>query len=173
MKTCFLLLLFCLSTSASAEVYRCTQSGAIVYSAEPCDVIPQAIDLYLSGFAGTEPDSAEIYQASDGMYMAPVSVNGIPAEFTVDTDASRTTLNAILVSRMGEYSCISQNDAITPNGLAVPCSIIVSSLTFAGFIFHNVLVNVSRNSSEPSSLGSDLLSSFKIQQKDGAIILSR
>jgi aspartyl protease family protein len=107
------------------------------------------------------------------LYPVQGSVNGLTANFIVDTGATNTTLSAELASRLGIHSCVANSVVSTANGIANHCRVIVSSLIFAGFNFRDILVSVSPIMQGPSLIGNDILSIFKIEQEQGLMVLSR
>lgn len=173
MKTTIFIFLFCLLHSAVAETYKCVLSGRTTYSSTPCDGNAQIIQQRLSVSDGSERHSVSILRNSSGLYSLPGSVNGNSLTFAVDTGASATTISGDDAYRLGIRSCVAAAVTRTANGLAANCRIIVSSISFAGFNFSNVTVNVAPAMKGINLIGSDLLSNFKIEQQGGVMILSK
>jgi aspartyl protease family protein len=173
MKITILILFFCLSHSAVAETYKCVQSGRTTYSSTPCDGNSQIIQQRLSVSDGSERHSVSILRGSNGIYTLPGSVNGNSLTFAVDTGASATTISGDDAYRIGMRSCVADAVVSTSNGLTTNCRLTVSSLSFAGFNFSNVTVNVAPAMKGMNLIGSDLLSKFKIEQQGNVMILSK
>jgi clan AA aspartic protease (TIGR02281 family) len=173
MRTMTLVFLICFFHTAVAETYKCVQSGHTTYSSTPCDGNAQIINQRLSVSDGSERHSVSILRGSNGIYSLPGSVNGKSLTFAVDTGASATTICGDDAARLGIHSCVATGVASTANGLAAHCRITVSSLSFAGFNFFNVAVNVAPAMKGMNLIGNDLLSKFKIEQQGGVMILSK
>jgi predicted aspartyl protease len=62
---------------------------------------------------------------------------------------------------------------MTAGGTVPTCSLMVSSLSFGGFIFSNVQVILSPSMQGDVLLGQDLLFGFKIEQHNGVMVLSK
>jgi aspartyl protease family protein len=173
MRTMILIVLVCFFHTAVAETYKCVQSGHTTYSSTPCDGNSQIIKQRLSVSDGSERHSVSILRGSNGIYSLPGSVNGNSVTFAVDTGASVTTISGDDAFRLGIRSCVATDVTSTANGLAANCRFTVSSLSFAGFNFSKVTVNVAPAMKGMNLIGSDLLSKFKIEQQGGVMILSK
>jgi aspartyl protease family protein len=173
MRTTILILLICIFHTAVAETYKCVQSGTTTYSSTPCGDNAQIIQQRISVSEGSERHSVSILRDSSGLYSLPGSVNGNSVTFAVDTGASSTTISGDDAYRLGIHSCAATAVTRTANGLAANCRIKVSSVSFAGFNFSNVTVNIAPAMKGINLIGSDLLSNFKIEQQGGVMILSK
>jgi clan AA aspartic protease (TIGR02281 family) len=173
MRTTVLILLSCFFQAAVAETYKCVQSGSTTYSSTPCDGNAQVIQQHISVSEDSGRHSVSILRNANGLFTLPGSVNGNSVTFAVDTGASATTISGDDAYRLGIHSCEATAVIRTANGLAGNCRIKVSSVSFAGFNFSNVTVNVAPAMKGINLIGSDLLSNFKIEQQSGVMILSR
>ena len=173
MRTIILIIMVCFFHTAAAETYKCVQSGRTIYSTTPCDDSAQIIKKRLSVSDGSGRHSVSILRGSNGIYSLHGSINGKSLTFAVDTGASATTICGEDAARLGIHSCVATDVASTANGLAAHCRITVSSLSFAGFNFFNVTVNVAPAMKGMNLIGNDLLSKFRIEQQGGVMILSK
>ena len=174
MRTTILIFLVCVFHAAVAETYKCVQSGTTTYSSTPCEGNAQVIQQHISVSEDSGRHSVSILRdAASGLFTLPGSVNGNSVTFAVDTGASATTISGDDAYRLGIHSCAATAVIRTANGLTGNCRIKVSSVSFAGFNFTNVTVNVAPAMKGINLIGSDLLSNFKIEQQSGVMILSR
>jgi aspartyl protease family protein len=172
MKKVFFILLL-LSFTASAEVFKCSVEGKVIYSEFPCEA--GALPLkpgYVSAIE-TPANTATIVRGADGVYSASGSVDGQTALFIVDTGASVTTLSGDLAYRLGVRSCSADGSNHTANGDAGYCKATISSLSFAGFNYSNVSVHIMPGMRGNSVIGNDLISGLKVTQHNGVMVLSR
>ena len=173
MKTTILILLFCLSNFAVAETYKCVQFGRTTYSSSPCDGNAKIIQQQVSVSDGSERHSVSILRGANGLFTLPGSVNGNSLTFAVDTGATATTISGDDAFRLGIHTCVADAVVSTPNGMTSHCRITVKSLSFAGFNFSNVTINVAPAMRGMNLIGSDLLSNLKIEQQGSIMILSK
>ncbi len=121
-------------------------------------------------------DTIEVPRAQDGHYYLPVTVNGEPIVFLVDTGASQIVLSAQDAERVGidpdQLNYFGR--AITANGEVRTAPVRLDSLELGPITDRNVSAWINEGELHQSLLGMDYLHRFSnIQFTDGRLILSR
>ncbi|MEX0276315.1 MAG: TIGR02281 family clan AA aspartic protease [Ruegeria sp.] len=121
-------------------------------------------------------ETIEVPRAQDGHYYLPVTVNGEPITFLVDTGASQIVLSAQDAERIGidpdQLNYFGR--AATANGEVRTAPVRLQTLTLGPITDTNVPAWVNEGELHRSLLGMDYLHRFSnIQFADGRLILSR
>ncbi len=121
-------------------------------------------------------DTIEVPRAQDGHYYLPVTVNGEPIVFLVDTGASQIVLSAQDAERVGidpdQLNYFGR--AITANGEVRTAPVRLDSLELGPITDRNVSAWINEGELHQSLLGMDYLHRFSnIQFTDSRLILSR
>lgn len=172
MQKIVLLVVF-FSFPALAEVHKCVNGGDVSYSEKPCVSGAVPYDAGRVSVGDSTTRSASIVRGAGGLFWAKGSVNGLPANFIVDTGATNTTLSGDLAYRLGMRNCVPAGMVSTANGTTSFCRVTVSRLSVAGFNFSNVSVVVNPTMRGEPLFGNDLLNQFTIQQQGDLLTLSR
>jgi aspartyl protease family protein len=171
MKKLSILILFALPISAFAQVYKCNESGQVVYSASPC--ASGGMAYRSTAASGASAGSLSVPLDSSGSYSVRGSVNGTPVQFKLDTGANATVLSADAAYQLGVKTCAAVGYAATAGGKTALCRVTISNLEFGSFQFTNIPVAISPAMRGASLIGTDLLSRFRIEQSGGFMNLSR
>lgn len=168
----------------SATYYDCIkQDRSITYRAEPCLKGEQesrhySVDLSIYNSSNkesvgkTDPNPIDVYPTNNGIYHVPGSINGHSVLFVVDTGASNLSLSKQEAAAYGITGCM-PSKSTTANGLVDTCIAIASKVTFGGFSLSNVPVAVMPNLVGNPLLGMNILSQFKMEQKNGVMRISK
>lgn len=158
---------------SSNGVFKCVNDGKVSYTETPCKsgAVPMNRDFVSTSEAFS--NTATVIRNNNGVYSVTGSVNSQPTEFLIDSGATNTTISGELAYRLGVYTCQIVNQTNTANGMTGNCRITVSSLSFAGFNYSNITVNLSPNMKGASLIGNDLTSKLKITQNNGVMTISK
>ena len=121
-------------------------------------------------------NTIQVPRSYDGHYYLPVTVNGEPINFLVDTGASQIVLSARDAERLGidpdQLNYFGR--AATANGEVRTAPVRLDTLTLGPITDRNVSAWVNEGELHQSLLGMDYLHLFSnIQFADGRLILSR
>jgi clan AA aspartic protease (TIGR02281 family) len=172
MKIIILIVLYCFSQSAIAEIYKCTQSGKTTYSSFPCGDNAQITESHVS-ISGGYAKSISLVRDATGRFSMPGSINGLQTTFTVDTGATFTTISGDFAYKLGIHNCTAVGVSHTANGDTPTCRVTVSSLSVGGFDFTHATIYLNPTMRGGSLLGNDLLSGFKVNQQGNVMVISR
>lgn len=172
MRTIVLIMLVSIPQFAIAETYKCIQSGQTTYSSDPCGGNATVIENHVSVSNGSAT-SITLVRDATGRFSMPGSINGLSANFTVDTGASATVISGDIASKLGIHSCMPVGVSHTANGDAPTCRVKVTSMNVGGFNYSNISVFLNPTMQGGALLGNDLLSGFKIDQHADVMVLSK
>ncbi|MGB7596392.1 MAG: retropepsin-like aspartic protease [Gallionella sp.] len=158
---------------ASNGIYKCMDNGKVSYTETPCKSGSLPIRNDLTSILDAPAITVTLRKNEHGLYAVGGSVNNQPTEFLIDTGATNTTLSGELAYRLGLRTCQIVGQVNTANGITGNCRVTVSILSFAGFNYSNITVNVSPNMKGASLIGNDITSTLKIAQNNGFMSISR
>lgn len=102
-----------------------------------------------------------------GVYLVPISVNGLNLKFIFDTGASNICISAAEAAVMAKQGKITENDVIgqqqfqdATGGISVGMIIRLKTVEIGGIILHDIEANVVDNIQAPLLLGQTALSKF-------------
>lgn len=154
-------------------IYKCMDNGKVIYTETPCKSASLPIRNDLTSILDVPAITVTLRKNEHGVYAVGGSVNNQPTEFLIDTGATNTTLSGELAYRLGLHTCQIVSQVSTANGITGNCRVTVSTLSFAGFNYYNITVNVSPNMKGASLIGNDITSMLKIAQNNGFMSISR
>lgn len=106
-------------------------------------------------------------EKQNGVYKVPVTVNGVPMKFILDTGASLISISATEADFLHKQGAISEADIVgqskfqDANGDISPGDIIrLKSVQIGDRVLQNVNANVVRSAKAPLLLGQSALSQF-------------
>lgn len=106
-------------------------------------------------------------EKENGVYKVPVTVNGVPMKFILDTGASLISISATEADFMFKQGAITESDIIgqskfqDANGDISPGDVIrLKSVQIGDRVLENVNANVVRSTKAPLLLGQSALSQF-------------
>lgn len=115
---------------------------------------------------GSGPTEVEMVK-ENGVYVVPVTINGHPMRFILDTGASLISISATEAGYMFKQGTITEDDIIgnsrfqDANGDISPGDLIrLKSVQIGDRVLENVTANVVRSSKAPLLLGQSALSKF-------------
>lgn len=146
------------------------------YGPQPADIM-----LSLSNSANMADKSAKqihgrgtltLERVIGGHYAVKGSVNGVVANFLVDTEASRVSLPESFAKHAGITAC-KKSKVITANGISDICIAKARELTLGQFTLKNVTVNYGKGIPEDTLLlGMNVISQFRMVQHNDVMELS-
>jgi clan AA aspartic protease (TIGR02281 family) len=173
MKILFIFFFLIAPVLSFAEIFKCNNSGVILYSTSPCSSGSVIYKSDLVSVLTSSARSVNVPISSGGVYVLAGSLDGRGVSFMLDTGATKTTIAGSTAYEMGIRSCGITSYSNTASGLAGQCSMVISRLDVGGFVFNNVPVDISPKMIGYSLIGNDLLSRFKIQHQSGVMTISR
>ncbi len=106
-------------------------------------------------------------ERDNGVYKVPVTVNGVPMKFILDTGASLISMSATEAERMYERGAITSADIIgrsrfqDATGAISPGAVVrLKSVQIGDRVLENVRANIVSGSKAPLLLGQSALSQF-------------
>lgn len=158
---------------SSNGVFKCVNDEKVSYTETPCKSGAVPMNRDFISISEAPSNTATVIKNNNGVYSVIGSVNSQPTEFLIDSGATNTTISGELAYRLGVHTCQIVNQTNTANGMAGNCRITVSSLSFAGFNYSNITVNLSPNMKGASLIGNDLTSKLKVMQNNGVMTISK
>lgn len=117
-------------------------------------------------------DFVQVSMGKGGVYSVPGSINGKPYNFLIDTGATSFAISGKVAYGLGMVACEVDGVSVTAGGKSKFCSVVVESVTVAGFEFNNVPAIVMPKL-EGVLLGNSMLKNFTVTQKNGVMTLAR
>ena len=106
-------------------------------------------------------------EQAGGVYLVPITVNGLDLKFIFDTGASSICISAAEAAVMARQGQIKEQDIIgqqqfqdATGGISVGTIIRLKTVEIGGIVLHNVEANVVDNIQAPLLLGQNALSKF-------------
>lgn len=106
-------------------------------------------------------------EQAGGVYLVPITVNGLDLKFIFDTGASNICISAAEAAVMVRQGQITEDDILgqqqfqdATGGISVGTIIRLKSVEIGGIVLHNVEANVVDNIQAPLLLGQTALSKF-------------
>ncbi len=106
-------------------------------------------------------------EQAGGVYLVPITVNGLDLKFIFDTGASSICISAAEAAVMARQGKITEDDILglqhfqdATGGISVGTIIRLHSVEIGGIVLHNVEANVVDNIQAPLLLGQTALSKF-------------
>lgn len=106
-------------------------------------------------------------EQAGGVFLVPITVNGLDLKFIFDTGASSICISAAEAAVMARQGKITENDILgqqqfqdATGGISVGTIIRLHSVEIGGIVLHNVEANVVDNIQAPLLLGQTALSKF-------------
>lgn len=171
MRICITVLLFLISLAAQADVFRCNRDTGQYLSSEPCPSGAVIIKTEKPRQDVIEVKRIGVRRGAGGVFNIKGAINNRPVAFILDSGAGSSVISGRVAELLGISDCPLVETSITANGTGHNCKIIVSSLRVAGAQFSDVVLRVSPNMEVDALLGNDLLSAFKIEMRQGLMIL--
>jgi len=107
-----------------------------------------------------------------GHYMVSGTVNGLPANFLVDTGATTIAISERFARQAGITGCMRQK-VITANGIVSSCRAIAKELTLGQFTLKNVQVTYHKGIGNDFLLGMNVIGLFRMEQQGDVMKLTR
>lgn len=170
MSRLFLLFVF-LPSIAFADIYKCKNGNGSYLSSEPYEAGALVVESQKP--VQNERRKIGIRRGINGGYNIKGDISGHPVDMIFDTGAGMTTISGRVAYALGLGSCQQAGISHTANGDAAFCRASLAKVSFAGFQFENVPVNVMQNLSGDMLIGNNFLHAFKIEVDDDVMYLSR
>lgn len=171
MKQILCILMLMLPGMSWATMFKCMSDGKIVYSTEPCG---DDANIMLNNDQRAAPSEKLVLRMSENhSYSSQGAINGFPVTLTVYPAAQKTAISQRTAENSGIHNCTGQSNAPKANWVAKNCVVTLPEITMGEFHIKNLPVSVLQKMTADAVVGVDVLNLFKVQERDGAMYISR